>query len=509
MLWIAGMACVFLLALALRLHNLDQPFEVMESRQTQTAEIARNLIHDSFNVFLPRVNRYGPDNPYLVLEFPLFNLIVALSAKITGLPLEPLGRFWSALFGLAGAWIWVLLLKKHYPVRAIFPGMIFYLFTFIGITTGRSFQPDALSLFWYLWVLFELDACYAKNNFTSARWRLGILTALACLTKAPMAVLLIVPLVALLWRNYVSEKTRVSQAVSFLFVCFVPLLLWTAYGGWIHSRFPNPVTGNYQLGNWFKPELFFSSENFNYYLNLWLQFRYAFLTSRSEALDWIVGVILLASMGYLFRDAEKRKFFLPILFSMGLYYFLFNFHTATHFYYHLPLLPLLAVGLTHLSSKLTGVSFFGLLAAVLTVSLVNVNTALNYAQDTKNAAQLIECADIVRRVVPENSLLLTSMDDESKLQYYSNRVGWVFIIEREHYKRFYKIAQDVSSFNTNPVEAMKKYIASGAEYYANCNPERLNRYPRFSEYLVNSFETVYSDPEKLLIFKLKSGKKSP
>ncbi|KMP12135.1 hypothetical protein UR09_01785 [Candidatus Nitromaritima sp. SCGC AAA799-A02] len=503
--WFAAILCIVLFGFGLRMRNINQPIvEIMEARQTQTAEISRNLIADSFNIFLPRVNRYGPDNPYVVLEFPLFNLIAALSARITGLPLEPVGRFWSGVFGILGCWIWYLFLKRHYPLRAIVPGMIFYLFTFIGIITGRSFQPDTLSLFWFLWVLLELDACYSKNNFESARWRLGILTALACLTKAPMAVLLVVPLAALLWRLYQSGDIGPGKAVSFLMICFVPILLWTVHGSLIHARFPNYMTSNYGLENWFKPGLFFSTENFNYYFNFWLQFRYSFLTSRSAALDWIVGLILLASVVELLRNAGKRKFFLPIVISLGTYYFLFNFHTATHFYYHLPLLPVLTAGLTHLAAKLPPVSFFGMLSVVVTASLINIHTAGNYMQEDESQIQLIDCANIVREVVPQGGLLLTSYQDQSGLEYYSNRVGWIFIMEREYHKKHFKIAHDTSSFTTDHIEAMQEFKKLGAGYYANCDPGSLQRYPRFSSYMFKNFKTVYSDPQKLFIFKLNS-----
>jgi 4-amino-4-deoxy-L-arabinose transferase-like glycosyltransferase len=407
--WSVAIVCLLIIGFGVRLQNLNQPIvEIMESRQTQTAEISRNLITDSFNIFLPRVDRYGPHNIYVVLEFPLFNLITALSAKLTGFPIEPMGKFYSAIFGILGAGIWRILLQRHYPTRAVFVGMIFYLFTFIGIITARSFQPDTFALFWYLWVLLELDTCHSKSNSALSRWRLVVLVSLACLTKSHMAILLVVPLVVLLWRLYSSKDLQLIKAISFLMICFVPVVLWTIYGGWVHSKFPNEITSNYQIGNWFRPELFFSTESFNYYSSIWMQFRYSFLTGRSDALDWIVGIILLISIVKLFRDTEKKYFFGPILSSLAIYYFFFNVHTATHFYYHLPLLPLLAAGITHLTAKLPRVPFFGILAALITVSLVNVSTAQIYMRTNESQDKLIECADIVKKVVPKNSLLLTS-----------------------------------------------------------------------------------------------------
>jgi 4-amino-4-deoxy-L-arabinose transferase-like glycosyltransferase len=468
----------------------------MESRQTQTAEISRNLLADSFNIFLPRVDRYGPDNIYVVLEFPLFNLITALSAKLTGFPIEPIGKFYSGVFGILGAGIWCLLLKRHYPMRAVFVGMTFYLFTFIGVITARSFQPDTFALFWYLWVLLELDTCYSKNDFALLQWRLVVLVSLACLTKSHMAILLVVPLIALLWRLHSSKEIKLTKAIAFLLICFVPIVLWTIYGGWVHSKFPNEITSNYQIGNWFRPELFF-------YSSIWMQFRYSFLTGRSEALDWIIGIILLISFVKLFRDTEKRYFFGPILSSLAIYYFFFNVHTATHFYYHLPLLPLLAAGIAHSTEKLPRVPFFGILAALITVSLVNVSTAQIYMRTNESQNKLIECADIVKKVVPKNSLLLTSYNEQTGFLYYSQRVGWLFYMERELYKKHYKLFFDTTSFETDHIEAMQDFLEEGVEYYANCEPHTLQKYSNFKQYLIENFEAVYSNPDKLFIFKLK------
>ena len=319
LIWSFALIGILIIGFAVRLQNLNQPIvEIMESRQTQTADISRNLIADSFNIFLPRVNRYGPDNAYLVLEFPLFNLITALSAKLTGFPIEPIGRFYSASFGILGAGIFGLLLKRHYPIRNVFVGIMFYLFTFVGIITGRSFQPDSFALFLYLWALLDLDTCYSNNDFNFPGWRLILLIALACLSKSHMAVLLVAPLSFLLWKLHSAKRIKLTKLISLLLVCFMPVVLWTIYGGWVHSKFHNPITSNYQIGNWFKPELFFSTEKFNYYLNIWMQFRYSFLTGRSNTLDWILGVILLISLVKLLKDDGRRYFFSPVLLSLAI-----------------------------------------------------------------------------------------------------------------------------------------------------------------------------------------------
>ena len=81
-------------------------------------------------------------------------------------------------------------------------------------------------------------------------------------------------------------------------------------------------------------------------------------------------------------------------------------------------------------------------------------------------------------------------------------------MEREFYKRHFKIMWDTSSFKIDHIEAMKEFLEKGAGYYAYCEPHSLQSYPRFGQYLFKNFETIYSDPEKIFIFKLKPSKET-
>jgi hypothetical protein len=501
--WKIGICLLFVLAIGVRLQNLDQPLvEIMETRQIQTADISRNLERHSFNVFMPQVDRFGSEAPYLVLEFPFLNLAASVSSLLTGGQIEIFGRLWSIIFWALGAGVLYLYLKRHFPLKAVFLGMCFYFFAFSGIMASRSFQPESLVLFFYIWILYELDTIYRSQSLDKRWLRLAVLVGIVCLAKAPMAIILIFPLLAILYQGYRNQEVDLKKVGYCLTVCFLPVLLWTLQGRYVHAQFPNEITTNYQISNWFKPQYFFSTEDFNYYLNMLMQFRYSFLTAGSALLDILASLVLFISIAVLITDNKMKRFFAPVLLSLFCYFILFNNHTATHYYYHLPLLPIFAVSLAALASKLDRMYLLTCILIVTTVSLVTISTVGAYVKDSPYGQKLLDCADTIKKVVPERSLLVTSMEDEISLQYYSDRIGWPFVVNRKAHKQRFRDSAFITSFELDHRKAFEKFLTKGANYYANCDFKNLNNYPLFIDFLSSRFEKVHHEPGKLVIFKL-------
>ena len=500
--WFAAIVIVFLLALFLRLQNLDQAIvEIMETRQTQTAEIARNLLKHSFNIFMPQVDRYGPDTPYLILEFPIFNAFVAIVHKATGIGLEKSGRLCSLFFWIMGSLCLLKHLRRNYPDKAVFAGWIFYLFAFIGIMTSRVVQPESLVLFLYIAVLVEIDVIYTQRNF-NRRWpRLAALASLACLAKAPMAIILAVPLGALIYRQYAFLAAGRKQISLCVGAIVLPVFLWSLHAYLHNSSASSGIAKNYSVRHWFNPELFFDTDGFNYYFNLLLQFRYNFL-SGSNPLDLFMGLVLALSLWTLLAKKKERMIYAPLAASIVLYFFLFNLHTATHYYYHFPLLPLFAVSLTRLTSNLPRLYHAIIILTLICSALINVSWARAYLTEDEYAKRMRLCAQIIRQTVPENSLLVTSMGNQTGLHYYSDRIGWIFIMNREEFYNRYRIIGMGRAFELDPIKKFKSLRERGAQYYANCDKNGLKILPRFEKYLSENFERVYNDPGNLVIFKV-------
>src|SRR5262245_28296122 len=92
--WVAASG-IFLLAIAVRLVNLDQPLlENFIDRQVHTAMMARNLTRNG-SIFYPAID-IAPFPAYYMLEFPGYPALVITAATISGLELDVMGRLVSA-----------------------------------------------------------------------------------------------------------------------------------------------------------------------------------------------------------------------------------------------------------------------------------------------------------------------------------------------------------------------------------------------------------------------------
>ena len=134
--------------------------------------------------------------------------------------------------------------------------------------------------------------------------------------------------------------------------------------------------------------------------------------------------------------------------------------------------------------------------------LVSISTVGAYVKDKPYGQKILDCANTIKKVVPEGSLLVTSMEDEIALQYYSDRVGWPFVVNRKAHKQRFRDSAFITSFELDHRKAFENFLTKGANYYANCDLKNLNNYPQFKEFLSSRFEKVYYESGKLVIFKL-------
>jgi hypothetical protein len=149
-------AGVFLL---LRLQGIGAPLLDMHNvRQTQTAMIARNLAADHFNVFHTRIDWAGNEPGYVVQEFPLYQLVVALASTLGG-NVDTIGRVISLVCsGVAGLYLFLIARRLFSPTVALWALACFAVCP-IGVFLSRAFMINmmafALSLMavhdWLIW----------------------------------------------------------------------------------------------------------------------------------------------------------------------------------------------------------------------------------------------------------------------------------------------------------------------------------------------------------------------
>ena len=312
---------IFITAFLIRLTNINSPLlEFFPPRQTQTAEITRNIYVNGWPDFwTPKVRNFtnGSPIPY-VLEFPLYNGIVALAYQLFG-PNVIWGRIVSLAFFLGSTLIFYRLAIVTIPAIPTILAILFFTFSPLHILISRSFQPEELALFLLLF------AVYKKS------W---LIFSLAVLTKLPITLFTPVLIYQQLQQQTSSTVPTLRQnpylVIVKLLVSLLPASIWYFRAGQltIHPA----ISRNFELSNWFQPQL-------------WLQPRWYFSLFQIEQVLLLTTLgLLFFWLGFLLKLSEKKIDLWFIWLASGfLYLSIFNYHAMTHEYYHLFLLPPLSV----------------------------------------------------------------------------------------------------------------------------------------------------------------------
>src|SRR3989338_4719488 len=134
---------IILSGLLFRFVNINQPIlEYFPERQTQTAEITRNIYANGWPDFWTPKIRYEKGYPTpLVLELPIYNLITAGLYSSFGQNLI-LGRLVSIFAYLISSIFFALIILKHSDKKLLFPALLVFVFSPLHVLVSRSYQPD-------------------------------------------------------------------------------------------------------------------------------------------------------------------------------------------------------------------------------------------------------------------------------------------------------------------------------------------------------------------------------
>lgn len=477
---------IILTGTLLRIYNLDIPIlEFYPSRQVQTADITRNFILNDFNILNPTVSYLGPGFSPFLIEFPGYNFIVALFYKIFGIN-EIYGRLVSLIFWIISSVflykICLLLTSKSVGFFAVF------LFTFspLSVLVSRSFQPDQMM------IAFSLASIYFALKYqglnktplvTSA-----IFASIAFLTKAPAAIFTLIPVIFVLSKKNGSNFKR--DGFIYLVIAILPSLMWYFYSFWQNSK--GLITqSNFSFSNWFGIDVFLSLK---YYSNIFgFEINLVLLP---------IGVLLFY-LGIFNKDLKHRDVLYVWLFSIVLYFVLFNKHVMTHEYYHLPFLPIATIfaGIS-LNSILKGKTFLLKSLLLILIALLSFpQTFMRAYEPIPRFREVLNTAEKIKRHTQPNELIVGSMDAGPSLVYYSKRQGWGFEVDRENTidtLTFY----DSKQMTMDPISDLNERIEQGAVLFATAYKPQFIKNKTFSDYMYENFP-ILEESDSSVIFSLK------
>jgi 4-amino-4-deoxy-L-arabinose transferase-like glycosyltransferase len=320
---------LFIAAMGIRLFDLtDLPNDFYMVRQYRGLVIARGMYYSISNGVEEwqrefAVNAWKKES---LIEPPILEGLVAITYRLIGERIW-LGRFYSSLFWIIGGLgIWFLardLGLKHGGLIAL----AYYLFLPFGVIASRTMMPDPLMVSLMVWSIWALHRWEMKPSWGNAILA-GVFTGAAILVKSVIVFPLLGAAAALVFSRC-SIKKIFRDGKTWLVVCLaiLPTLLYYLFGLFVDES----LRGQFSLR--FFPDMLTDPS----FYGKWL-FLMAGITG------WAALFISLAGF-LLFRTRQIKFMFVGLWIGYLIYGLIFPYHFLTHEYYHLPLLPVIAIGL--------------------------------------------------------------------------------------------------------------------------------------------------------------------
>ena len=495
-----ALALIFFAALAIRLYDLtDLPLDFHPTRQLVSFIKARGLYYETQPDGVStwkletaiRMAKLKAD-----VEPVVFEHLVAFTYRFTGEQLW-VARVYSSLFWLMGGIFLFLLAREFVSFEGAFVATTYYLIFPYAIISSRSFQPDPLMVmltlsFWWIFARWCTLTSSTPPERRGGLWMhallAGLLGGLAIFIKFSAAFFVIGGALGLaLSRFTFRDMLRNVQVWILAVLGALPASLYLVYGIFIRGDLGSQFKGR------FVPALLLSPYNY-------LQWE----TKASMAAGGIF--IMLGLLGFfLVKDMRLRIFLFGLWASYILFGLFFDYHIATHDYYHLPFIPIVGLSLASLGDWffarlaettvqrwMKGVVYVILIYGLFSViwDVRNQMKAVDYRPEAAMWEQIGEQFDDATRVIA------LTQDYGSRLQYWGWRTAstWPYVGD----VGYANMRGGVFSFD----DLFNQY-SSKMHYFLVTDFDEFNRQPELKERLISSYPVSFQG-NGYLIFDLKS-----
>jgi len=467
---------IIILSAGVRFYKIGLPIlEVSSTRQCLTAYVARNFYKDGFDIMYPRLDCYGDDYAYYLLEFPFLEIAAASLYNLKGSVEEWMARLCSILFFLGAAWIfWRFVLKLFDEKTALIALGIFCLSP-LSVLHTRTVQPESVVLFFSILSLFCIHEWLLSEKKIHA-WLAPIACMMMLLSKGSTFYIAI-PILYLFYKKYgwVFFKKRYFWIYS-IFSVILPFL-WYFRARQIFLMYPAMNQGD--------PGIFFDVSHV-LTLSFWQYVLENIFFKLLTPLGFILWILSLFS-----PRGRHRGFMFAWLAGVALSFAVFSYHTGSHRYYMLPLLPVASIMIAQQAQKPGwGLGAWMNKLPALKICLI-ILTCVVWTLSVKSAYKLspkyvyaLDAARYAKQVIPEDDLILST-----KPLYYADRRGWRFIPDSK------TPVQDL-------ILDFENYIRRGVTYFLVNESAIFDDIPLFKKYLEDHHERVDKNPY-FSLYKLK------
>ena len=325
-----ALAFLFGLALTIRLYDLtDLPFDFHPTRQLLSVIKARGLYYQTQPDGISTEQlEAGIQLAQLKagVEPVIFERLVAFTYRFTGEHIW-IARIYSSLFWLIGGVFLFLLVQELVSFDGALLSTGYYLFFPYAVFASRSFQPDPLMVMLILifcWMFYQWIRTSAWHYVLLA----GLFGGLAIFIKFSAAFFIIGAALGLVFSRFTfRELLRNKQVWSMAVLGAIPALAYLYYGIFVRGGLGDQFSGR------FFPALLISPLNY-------LQW--------ATKVNFAAGgvFIMLGLLSFLLiKEQHMQGLMIGLWSGYLLYGLVFDYHVATHDYYHLPFIPIVALSL--------------------------------------------------------------------------------------------------------------------------------------------------------------------
>jgi len=484
---VAALLLLFTAALAIRLYDLtDLPLDFHPTRQLLSAIKARALYYetqpDGISTEQLEAGIYFAKLKATV-EPVVFERLVAFTYGFTG-EYVWIARIYSSLFWLIGGVFLFLLIRDLVSFEGALLSTAYYLLFPYAIIGSRSFQPDVLmvTLIVAFWWAF---ARWMRSPTWTGAVLAGLLGGFALFIKFTAAFFVIGAALGLVLSRYrFRDLFRSGQVWLIAILGALPASGYLIYGLFIKGTLGGQFAGR------FIPALLLSPLNY-------LQW--------AVKADLAAGVVFIALglLGFLLAERGLLRSLMTGLWIAYLTYSLFfNYHVATHDYYHLPFIPIVAVSLglwgQWLLARLTEVTVqryqriavYVILLFVMVVETWNVRNQMKAVDYRPQAEMFAEVGELVK----DGTVIALTQDYGSRLEYW----GWTSSYTWPSVGDLAYAQARGTSFSFD--RRFERYTAK-RDFFLVTDFDELNRQPDLKERL-NLFP-VYAEGNGYVVFDLR------
>jgi hypothetical protein len=341
--WLPLLVLLLALGAALRMVNLNAPpLDFHSTRQLRNSLVARAIYYDHLPNADPQKRALADSFRRAVGQYepPITETIVGFTFFLTGGESFAIPRLYGTIFWLvAGIALFDLARRISSPTSALI-SLTFYLVLPFAVQASRSFQPDPLMTssfiigiyFLYRWMeeLAPDSSAMRLEQGSKQSWKWAILATLFLGFAVLVKVVIAFPV-----------GTAAIAAVLIVF----GLRFWKSVQVWLMSALMIvPAFAYYVLGHPGRStEYFFSWTVDLIKLILSLHFYAQWLGFVSSLFG--LTVLILSLIGTLLAPPRARWLLISLWIGYLLYGLTLPFQMFTHSYYHIQLIPVVALGL--------------------------------------------------------------------------------------------------------------------------------------------------------------------